>query len=331
VAKKKFKIRKTQNGKSWRDWFSWAKRSQTRSAIAEQKEKFSRRIKIAALSIFLPLLPAGLVVGFFYLEKYVHAQQAADPQYGPLVFVDAPAWAHSEAMKKKLADIAGKGPFELKEGTAKIVQEELSPLSWLLYDVKVRTTTQNVMVDAKYREPEAVVKSPKGQLYYVALLKPQDPLAGSDNAVVVLEYIEVEKPPMPEITGFAEKEIPSPGKVLLATDISAALQLLSKLKEMDDQICSKKPLREEIAAIDVTNFDGRKTGPTASHIILKLKDGTPVYWGAALGQFTRFFEASDAEKLTLLYTFYQENKYTLLGQAKTIELFQPKSGIPRPQ
>jgi hypothetical protein len=39
------------------------------------------------MSIFLPLLPAGLIFGFFYLEKYVNAQQQASPPTGPLVFM----------------------------------------------------------------------------------------------------------------------------------------------------------------------------------------------------------------------------------------------------
>lgn len=337
MARKKLKIRKPKTGRSWRDWFSWARRSETRASRAEDKEKLGRRIKIAATILFLTLLPAGLVVGFFYLEKYVHTQQAAQPKYGTLIFVDAPAWAHSEAMKKTLADITGQGPFELKEGTAKAVQEKLEPLPWL-YDVRVRVTAENqlekkgfVLVDAKYREPQAIVKSSKGQPYYVALLEDEDPLADSGGGIIVLDYVEVEKPPMPEIIGFLDKEIPSPGKVWLASDVYAALQLLSKLKEMDDKLCAKKPLRHEIASIDITNFKGRKAGPTSPHIILNLKDGTPVYWGAAIGQSAAFFEAPDSEKLVRLYTFYQQNKYTLLGQAKTIELFQPMSGIPRPQ
>ena len=329
MAKRKLKLRKSGNGKSWREWFSWAKRSQTRSSRAEQKEQLGRRIKIAALSIFLPLLPAGLVAGFFYLEKYVHTQQTVEPKYGSLVFVDAPSWAHSEAMKKKLAHTAGDGPFELKEGTAKTVAERLAKLPWL-YAVQVRTTGQNVLVYAKYRQPQAIIKSSKGQIYYAGLLDSKDPLAGQDNTVIVLEHIEVEKPPMPEITGFADKNVPSPGKLWLASDVSAALRLLAALKEMDDKICPQKPLREEIAAIDAGNYGGRKSA-SAPHIILNLKDGTQVLWGAECGRAREVLEAPEMEKLTLLYTFYQEHKYTLLGLVKVIELRQPQMGIPRPQ
>jgi hypothetical protein len=329
VAKRKHKIKKPGTSKSWREWFSWGKRSQTRSSRAEQKEQLGRRIKIAALSIFLPLLPAGLVAGFFYLEKYVHAQQTAQPKYGLLMFVDAPNWAYSEAMKKKLAVTAGGGRFELKEGTAQTVAENLAQLPWL-YDVQVRATTQNVLVYAQYRQPQALIKTAKGQTYYVGLLDPKDPLAGQDNTVVVLEHIEVEKPPMPEITGFADKDVPSSGKIWLASDVSAALQLLSALKKMDDKVCPQKPLREEIAGIDVANYNGRKA-PAAPHIILNLKDGTQVLWGAECGQSSGSLEAPETEKLTILYTFYQEHKYTLLGLVKVIELRQPQTGIPRPQ
>lgn len=334
MAKKKLKVKKA-GGKSWREWFSWGKRRESRSAQAERREQFWRRIKITALSIFLPLLPAGLVVGFFYMEKYVQAQRAAAPVVGSLVFVNAPDWAYSEAMKKKLAAGAGGGQFELKEGVAQTVAEKLSKLAWL-YDVQVRTTTQNILVSASYRQPEAVVKSAKGQPYFVGLPQPGDPLIGdsvddSVNTVFVLDYVEINKPPKIEIVGFSETAKLASGTIWYASDVAAALKLIAAMKGMDDKICPEKPLRDEIASIEISNFNGKKNA-SAPHIILNLKDGkTQVNWGAAMGQSTRFMEASDTEKLTTLYTFYQSNKKNLQNISKYIELRFPKSGIPRPE
>lgn len=335
VAKKKIKIRKPKSGKSWREWFSWGKRRESRSAQAERRAQFWRRVKIAAMSVILPLLPAGLVVGFFYMEKYVHAQRAADPVIGSLVFVNAPDWAYSEAMKKKLAAGAGGGQFELKEGAAQKVAENLSNLAWL-YDVQVRTTTQNVLVSASFRQPEAVVKSSRGQTSFVGLPQDGDPLIGDkadDNAntVFVLDYVEINKPPKIEIIGFAETAKLAPGVIWYASDVAAALRLIAAMKGMDDKICPEKPLRDEIASIDVSNFNGKKNA-SAPHLILNLKDGkTQVNWGAAMGQSTRFMEASDIEKLATFYTYYQEKNKDLQNKSKYIELRFPKSGIPRPE
>lgn|GEM_PF-191853 len=335
MAKKKLKIKKSASGKSWREWFSWGKRRQSRTAQAERRAQLWRRTKIAALSIFLPLLPAGLVVGFFYMEKYVQAQRAADPVLGSLMFINAPDWAYSEAMKKKLATAAGGGQFELKEGIAKIVADKLDKLAWL-YNVTIRTTTRNVLVSASYRQPEAVVKSSKGQTYFVGLPAPGDPLIGTntddnENTVFVLDYVEINKPPKIEITGFAETAKLASGAIWYASDVTAALKLIAALRGMDTKICPEKPLSDEIASIDISNFNGRKSA-TAPHIILNLKDGkTQVNWGAAMGRSTSFIEASDIEKLTTFYTYYQSMKKNLQNKSKYIELRYPQSGIPRPQ
>lgn len=335
MAKKKLKIKKPGSGKSWREWFSWGKRRESRSAQAERRAQFWRRTKIAALSIFLPLLPAGLVVGFFYMEKYVQAQRVAEPVMGSLMFVSAPDWAYSEAMKKKLAAAAGGGQFELKEGVAKTTAENLSKLPWL-YNVNVRITTCNVLVGAAYRQPEAVVKSSKGQTYFVGLPVPGDPLIGAntddnENTVFVLDYVEINKPPKIEITGFAETTKLASGAIWYASDVTAALKLIAALKGMDQKICPEKPLSDEIASIDISNFNGRKSA-SMPHIILNLKDGkTQVNWGAAMGRSTSFIEASDIEKLTTFYTYYQSMKKDLQNKSKYIELRFPQSGIPRPQ
>lgn len=335
MAKKKIKLKKAKTGKSWREWFSWGKRRESRSAQAERRAQTMRRIKIAALSIFLPLLPAGLVVGFFYMEKYVHAQRVAEPVYGSLMFVNAPDWAYSEAMKKKLAAAAGGGQFELKEGVSQTIAENLSKLAWL-YDIQVRTTTQNVLVEASYRQPEALVKTSKGQTYFVGLPVAGDPLIGDDvdeiaNTVFVLDHVEINKPPKIEIVGFAETTKLSPGAIWYASDVTAALKLIAAMKGMDEKICPEKPLRDEITSVDVSNFNGKKSA-TAPHIILNLKDGkTQVNWGAAMGQSTRFMEASDIEKLTTFYTYYQAMNKDLQNKSKYIELRFPKSGIPRPE
>jgi hypothetical protein len=317
MARKKLKIRKSKSGKSWRQWFSWGSRSQKRSSRSEQKEKLGRRLKIAAMSIFLPLLPAAIVAGFFYMEKYVDAQQQANPPTGPLVFV-----------RGQTETVVPGTNYKLNKETAKTIAEELASKAWL-YDIQVQTKREKVLVYAQYRIPTAFIKDAKGKTLYIGLPAKDDPLGGNENAVFVSDYT-VDTPPLIEVAGFSDKDAPAVGKAWYASDVAAALTLLTKLTNYGKTICPHKPLVNEIASIDITNFNGRKK-MLDSHITLILRDGTPVFWGAAYGQASRQLEAPEEEKLNKLYTFYQERKYTLMGQPKFIDLRMPLMGIPRPQ
>jgi hypothetical protein len=317
MAKKKLKIKKSKSGKSWREWFSWGSRNQKRSSRTELKETLTRRLKIAAMCIFLPLLPAAIVAGFFYMEKYVNAQQQAEPPTGPLVFV-----------RGQTETVVPGSNYKLNKDTAKMIAEELSTKTWL-YDIQVQTKREKVLVYAQYRLPTAFIKDAKGKVLYIGQPVAGDPLGGNENAVFVSDYT-VDVPPMIEVAGFSDKDAPTVGKAWYAADVAAALTLLTKLTGYGETICPHKPLVNEIASIDVTNFNGRKV-MLDSHITLILRDGTPVFWGAAYGQASRQLEAPEEEKLNKLYTFYQERKYTLMGQPKFIDLRMPLMGIPRPQ
>jgi hypothetical protein len=243
----------------------------------------------------------------------------ATPPTGPLVFV-----------RGQTETVVPDKNYILNKDTAKVIAEELSCRTWM-YNIQVQTKSSKVLIYADYRIPSAFIKDSGGKTLYVGLPAVNDPLNTGENVVFVSDYPVIDIPPTIEIVGFVNKVRPVSGQAWQAPDVAAALKLLAALKRMDDEICPKKPLRAEISTIDISNFEGRSAGPTASHIILKLQDGTPVNWGAALGKATSFFEAPDHEKLNRLYTFYQQNKYTLLGQAKTIELFQPMSGVPSQQ
>jgi hypothetical protein len=96
---------------------------------------------------------------------------------------------------------------------------------------------------------------------------------------------------------------------------------------MDRQTVPTKPLLDEIESINVSNFGGRRERG-AAHIVLYAKDKTPIYWGAEIGAWAQFVEASDEEKLARLYTCYQE-RGTVQGGVKYIDLRLPRE-IPRP-
>lgn len=331
MAKKKLKLNKPKTGKDWKQWFSWLSRKDKRASRQAEPGLWKHRLKIAAMSIFLPLLPAAMIVGFFYLEKYVHQVESQNLRIGTLVFVHAPAWAHSEAMKSALSAAAGGTQFVLDEKTARQTAETLAAVTWL-YDVQVKADAHNVLIEARYREPLAKIKTAAGKEWYVGKPAPDDPLCGDENGVVILESLSIQKPPLVEIVNFNDKNLPSAaGKVWLSPDVRAALHLLAALEEMDKKVCAQKPLTEQLTAIDIANYDGRQSA-SQPHIVLHTKYGKQIYWGAAFGKASSTLEASETEKLTKLYTFYsQELKYKLDGPFQYIDLLRPQMGIPRPQ
>ena len=83
----------------------------------------------------------------------------------------------------------------------------------------------------------------------------------------------------------------------------------------------------QIASIDVSNLDGRKSA-TEPHIVIVTKDGKNINWGAAVGTSQRYVEASDQEKLAMLYDFYKFNG--TLQNIKYVELRYPQKAVPQP-
>ncbi len=97
---------------------------------------------------------------------------------------------------------------------------------------------------------------------------------------------------------------------------------------MDRIVTPNKPLLNEIAYIDMTNFNGRKNHK-APHIILYTTDNTEIIWGAEIGTWQRHLEATDEEKLAKLYGFYKEHNFTL-ADVKYINLRDPQDRIRQP-
>lgn len=308
----------------------WPFGSKEKSSRPKHSSPLAPKLRIAAITIGLPLIAAGLAVGFIYMEKYVSARDEQNPRYGTVIFENIPQWALTQPVRDAFKETLGQSQFQLNRTSARLVAERLNKLYWL-YNIQARTDDDNIYVRASCRTPRAIIKTAKGQ-FYLAVPAPDDPLgaSGAENVLVVLDYLPLPKLGLLEITGADTRSFPSPGKSWLADDASAAVALIKALEKMDSQLCPEKPLLNEAASVSVANFAGRKHR-TEPHIIIRLKDDTEVFWGAAFGQAGSVLEAGETEKLASLYTFYKEHNNTLLGQSKYIELRTPRTGIPRPQ
>ncbi|MHC4271322.1 MAG: cell division protein FtsQ/DivIB [Planctomycetota bacterium] len=267
--------------------------------------------------IVIVFLLAGIVVGFFYLEKYVRTVAAVSENIGTLELVNPPGWVN-EALKEKIYRAARANGEDLKidEGVAQSVQRNVNAyVSWL-ENIQVQSSETSIRISAKWRRPVAIIKFGL-QKFYV------------NDELFVLDYVPIPELPIVEVKGLAAKtQIPQPGSVWQHADLAAAVELIGLLNRMDQLVTPKKPLLYEIESIDVSNFDGRDR-PGFAHIILYAKDKTEIMWGAEAGTWHRYLEASDEEKLAKLYSHYKEYG-SLMNNVKYIKLNDPQQVVPRP-
>jgi hypothetical protein len=257
------------------------------------------------------LIAVGCVI-FYLAERYVKSSEPTAT--GPLELVDVPGWVSGE-LKMRASESAGGKSFRLDEEAALVAAENLARFSWL-EKVQVRTTHDRLLVTGEWRRPLGLVKHGLESFYV-------------DAELIVLDYVDVPKLPVVRINGLSViTKMPPPGQVWQADDLSAAVDILVKLSQMDAKVTPDKPLLYEIESIDMSNFNGREDS-RAPHIVLYAKDRTEIIWGAEFGTWQRYLEAPDDEKLAKLYSYYQEYG-SLLNGAKYINLRDPQEAVHTP-
>jgi hypothetical protein len=128
-----------------------------------------------------------------------------------------------------------------------------------------------------------------------------------DAKAIVLDYVPISKLTIVEISGVPAHQLSarSIGEPWQREDVTAAIELIELLDKMDKQVQPNKPLLAEIKSIDMSNFNGRRS-TSEPHIVFYAKDGTEIKWGARIGQWHKYLEAKDEEKLAILYNTYKE-------------------------
>ncbi|MCK5566128.1 MAG: hypothetical protein KAJ07_12870 [Planctomycetes bacterium] len=306
--------RKKKKAQKPSDWFSFGKK---KSKSGGKRKKATETSAAVSYKIFLGILAlgcvaGGVVIGFNYLDKHVQATSSVIADYGQLYLVGKPDWFNSQLMQN-VEIAAGSKHFALEEGVAGYVAEGLESMLWL-YDVKVQTTSNSIKITAGFRKPMALVNY-KGKKYYVA------------DDLMVLDYVPLGKMAIPEMTGYGD--VPVAGEAMDSDAVASAVAIIKIINKMDSISEIERPLLGEISSIDVSNLGGRQHSKKP-HIVLRANDGTQVYWGASVGEASRYVEASEKEKLAMLYAFYAEHG-TLQGVAKFIELRYPQKELPTPK
>lgn len=296
--------------KKKKDWFGFGKkRKRTKAQTRAAKELAVTRFKLIFGIIAVILVCAGLSVGFVCLDRYVKTVSPVAKESGPLQLENKPSWFNSD-LDALIKRAAGADSFALNEETSRIVAEKLQKVNWL-DEVRVRVTSDAVKVEAHYRKPVALIEF-RGQKFYL------------DKEASAMKHLPVANLPIVEIKGHSKPLNLS--NLQHQEDIRAGLEILLALEKMDTISTPEKPLLNEIASIDVGNFNGRKNKGKI-HILLYAKDGTRIEWGSAFGMSTGDSEATDRQKLSTLYSIYKQvndGEPTLLGRFTYIPLQDPQ-------
>jgi hypothetical protein len=299
------------------------KRKKKRTSFKLGTSKRKKKVKTTegpTLKSFLKVLEVGCVIAvaafiFYFLEQYVRTIKPV--QGAALELIDVPEWVN-EALQERIyqAAVAYGEDIKVDETAARTVQQNIEELVRWVDDIRVLTTRDRLLIEARWRRPVALVEQ-AGQKWYV------------DSELVALDFVLLASLPIVKVVGLTgPREAPEEGQVWRRSDLAAAVTILAKLQQMDETVTPQKPLLYEIDSIDVGNFEGRKNR-RQPHIVLYTKDDTEIIWGAEFGTWQRYLEAPDDEKLAKLYSYYEEFG-TLLGGAKYINLRDPQETIPRP-
>jgi hypothetical protein len=86
-------------------------------------------------------------------------------------------------------------------------------------------------------------------------------------------------------------------------------------------------LLEQIESINVANYKGRRNA-REPHIILRSKDDAQIIYGAQVGEWGRYMEATDEQKLAKLYTHFRDHgSLSAGGKLKYINLRNPQDRV----
>jgi len=291
------------------------------SVLKRKKKQKAARPGPSLTSIFkvsaIVCVSAGIVIGLFFLERYVEDAVPVSEGKVKLQLVGVPTWADEPLKEAILAIARGDGEvLKLDEDAALSVQHNIERSAAWLVEVKVRATHDGLRIEGRWRKPIALVKSGLHKFYV-------------DSEQVVLDFVPLRHLPIVEVKGLSLITAnPPAGEAWQRDELAAAITILGRLDEMDQSVTPDKPLLSEIDRIDVSNFSGREDA-RHPHIVLYTKDNTEIIWGAEVGKWQHHLESTDEQKLAKLYGYYKEYG-TLSGGVKYINLRDPQDKIPLP-
>jgi hypothetical protein len=293
----------------------------SKTSKKRKSSRLGRGVKVFSLTTLIILAMACLfgtvAVGFVVLDRYVNKTAALSERIGSVELFNVPSW-FNESLRAKIHAAIGQDVANLTidEGAARSVRDNLVNEFVWLDETTVQITHDSIRVSGLWRKPIAQVKFGLKSCYV-------------DADLVVLDFVSMPNLPIVKITGLSvTARIPPPGNVWQKDDLAAAVDVLNRLDKMDQLVAPDNPLLFEIDRIDVGNFNGNRSSRTP-HIMMYAKDNTQIIWGAEIGTWQRYLEATDEDKLNRLYSHYKEYG-SLMNNAKYINLREPQDRLSLP-
>jgi hypothetical protein len=282
-----------------------------------------RILKVFAVACLSAAMGIGFVFvlwkGFISLDNYVKNNVSIWEEASPLKLTDIPPWVSEPLEKKIYAAAAPRQDLIPNEETARLVSNNLAQKVPWLDEVTVQSTHDSIQITGRWRRPLALVKSSLNKFYV-------------DSDMVVLDFVPLPNLHIVRVEGLPLIiRTPPSGRVWQRDDLSAAVAILTHLRRMDKILTPEKPLLYDIASIDMSNFEGRANS-RFPHIVLYTNDNTEIIWGAEVGEWQKYLESPDKQKLGKLYGYYKKHGSLLGGVTgvKYINLCDPQDNIPLP-
>lgn len=282
-----------------------------------------RILKVFAVACISAAMGIGFVFvlreGFISLDKYVKNNVPVWEKASPLKLIDPPPWVNETLQTKILAAATPRGDLIPNEEAARLVQKNLAQTTAWLDEVTVQSTHDSIQITARWRKPLALVRSSLNKFYV-------------DSDMVVLDFVPLPNLHIVRVEGLPLIiKTPPAGIVWQRDDLAAAVAILAHLQKMDKIVTPAKPLLYDIASIDMSNFEGRENS-RFPHIVLYTNDNTEIIWGAEFGEWQKYLESKDEQKLAKLYQYYKKHGSLLGGVTgvKYINLCDPQDNIPLP-
>lgn len=247
-------------------------------------------------------LAACMAATIIVARRYVAQRVAFPPKPPTVVLLNRPAWMTDFLARQIGQSIRPHGARSAFDHDLLIeVDHLLRDNPWVRQVRQIRRAygdgpADRLEIDCEFRAPAALVKS-NGSYWLVDAQGVRLPEKYATDDVAQVVQAADGRRIFRVIEGVRRPPPPQAGQPWEGQDLAAGLELAAFL--------GYKPFLEEIAGIDVDNFDGRRDAKEA-HLTLLTQFGTSIRWGRAVGAKDAFIEVSPERKLAYLQKVQQE-------------------------
>ncbi len=241
---------------------------------------------------FFALLAVGIVMFFNMCEGYVQSISQKRDLSLTVELKNPPDWLSPELNRDIcLATGINRDDFLLDKSLTSQWRNNLAQNPWIKNVNNIHKRFDGrVVLDCDIRRPLAIIEN-QGRNFYIdveGMVMPYQPTNGH----------------LVRLRGHQSESL-KPGESIHTPELIAGIEVLQLILQVDENLPMGDRLWTELAILDVSNFQGRQDA-LRSQLTLYTKGNTEVRWGAPVGNYIAFKEASDKLKLTTLYREFKQ-------------------------